>query len=153
MTITVRELAAGDEACWRDLWRSYCKFYETDMPGAITDETWRRLLNPGEPAMFSLVALGDGGAVVGFVNCVLHLNTWTEKPVCYLEDLFVDPTVRNRGAGRALIQAVRERGQADGEHRGWHRIYWRTRNDNTTARTLYDKMADGTDWVTYEISL
>ena len=149
MTVTVRDLAAGDEGRWRDLWKGYCTFYETDMPFAVTDATWARLTDPGEVAMFCLVALGEDGAVTGFVNCVLHPNTWTEKPVCYLEDLFVDPQARNRGAGRALIEAVRERGRAD----GWHRVYWRTRNDNATARALYDTLADGTDWVTYEISL
>ena len=148
MSVTIRDLSPGDEIRWRDLWRGYCTFYETDMPPAVTDETWRRLLDPGEAAMFGLVAQG-GGAVIGFVNCVLHQNTWTEKPVCYLEDLFVDSAARNQGAGRALIEAVRDRGMAE----GWHRVYWRTRENNATARGLYDKVADGTDWATYEISL
>ncbi len=147
--INTRDLTAADEAHWRDLWQGYLTFYESDVPPAVTDETWRRLLAPGEAAMFCLVATGDGDAVVGFVNCVLHLNTWTEKPVCYLEDLFVDPAFRNQGAGRALIEAVRDKGMAE----DWHRVYWRTRDNNTTARTLYDKVADGTDWATYEISL
>jgi GNAT superfamily N-acetyltransferase len=149
MTITIRNITAADEARWRELWQGYLTFYETDVPQAVTDETWARLLNPEEVAMFCLVALGDDGAVVGFVNCVLHLNTWTEKRVCYLEDLFVDPAVRNQGAGRALIEAVREQGRA----RDCHRIYWRTNESNATARALYDTLADGTDWFTYEISL
>ena len=153
MGITIRVLDPGDEIRWRELWRGYCAFYGTEMPPAVTDETWRRLLDPSEAGMFGLVAQGDGGGVVGFVNCILHPNTWSEKSVCYLEDLFVAPEARNRGAGRALIEAVRERGRANGENLGWHRIYWRTRHDNATARTLYDKVADGTDWVTYEISL
>jgi ribosomal protein S18 acetylase RimI-like enzyme len=146
--IHTRDLIAGDEARWRELWKDYLTFYGTDIAAAVTDTTWRRLQDPGEAAMFSLVA-ESGGKVVGFVNCVLHLNTWTEKQICYLEDLFVDAAARNQGAGRALVEAVRERGRAD----GWHRIYWRTQNDNATARALYDTLADGTDWVTYEISL
>ena len=147
MTVTVRDLTAADEARWRELWQGYLAFYESDVAPAVSNTTWSRLLDAGEPAMFGLAAEAENGAVIGIVHCVLHMNTWTEKPICYLEDLFVDAQARNRGAGRALIEAVRERGQ------GWHRIYWRTRNDNTTARALYDTLADGTDWVTYEISL
>ena len=149
MSISVRDLAATDEARWRQLWKGYCDFYETEMPDSVTDETWRRLLDDGAEDMFSLVACNDVENVIGFTNCVLHSITWSEKPVCYLEDLFVDPETRNLGAGSALIEAVSERGRAE----GWHRVYWRTRNDNATARALYDKVAEGTDWVTYEIGL
>ncbi|NQV83156.1 MAG: GNAT family N-acetyltransferase [Rhodospirillales bacterium] len=146
--IHIRDLTVADQDRWRELWKGYLTFYGTDVSPAVTDQTWNRLVEPDEAAMFCLVAQVDT-AVVGFVNCVLHLNTWTEKPVCYLEDLFVDPDVRGRGAGRALIEAVRQRGQTD----NWHRIYWRTHKNNTTARALYDTLAVGTDWVTYEISL
>ncbi len=149
VTVTIRDLAAGDEARWRDLWRGYCEFYETDMPPAVTDTTWTRLLDPGEAAMFGLVAEDKDAAVIGFVNCVLHKNTWTEKPVCYLEDLFTDPATRKLGAGGALIEAVRERARSE----VWHRVYWKTKSDNATARSLYDKVSDLTDWVVYEISL
>lgn len=148
MTVSIRDLTDADEARWRELWQGYLTFYESDVAAAVTDETWARLIDPGRTDMFCLVAETEGG-VIGIVNCVLHGNTWTEKPVCYLEDLFVDPDTRNQGAGRALIEAVIERGQAD----GWHRVYWRTAESNATARALYDTMAKGTDWVTYEVNL
>jgi GNAT superfamily N-acetyltransferase len=149
LSVTIRDIAPGDEARWRDLWKGYCEFYETEMAGSVTDETWRRLLDAKEEGMFSLVACGGEGAVIGFTNCVLHPITWSETPVCYLEDLFVDPGDRNSGAGRALIEAVLEIGRA----KGWHRVYWRTKNDNATARALYDKVSDLTDWVVYEVPL
>ena len=149
MTVTVRDLTAADEARWRELWQGYLTFYESDVAPAVSNTTWSRLLDAGEPAMFGLAAEAENGAVIGIVHCVLHMNTWTEKPICYLEDLFVDPAVRNQGAGRALIEAVREQGRA----RDCHRIYWRTNESNATARALYDTLADGTDWFTYEISL
>lgn len=149
MSVTVRDITAADEARWRELWTGYCEFYHTDMPTEITDDTWRRLLDDGTPDMFSLLACDEGGTVIGFTNCVLHPNTWAKAPMCYLEDLFVAPEARNSGAGRALIEAVRERGQSE----GWRHIYWRTANDNATARALYDKVAKGSNWITYEIGL
>ena len=149
MRLTIRNLEATDEAPWRALWKGYCEFYQTEMAGSVTDETWRRLLDASEEGMFSLVACGKDEAVIGFTNCVVHSITWSETPVCYLEDLFVDPAARNSGAGRALIEAVLEKGRAN----GWHRVYWRTRHDNATARALYDKVSDLTDWVVYEVPL
>ncbi len=149
MRLTIRNLEATDEAPWRALWNGYCEFYETEMAGSVTDETWRRLLDASEEGMFSLVACGEDGNVIGFTNCVVHPITWSETPVCYLEDLFVAPDARNSGAGRALIEAVLEKGRA----KGWHRVYWRTRHDNATARALYDKVSDLTDGVVYEVPL
>ncbi len=149
MSIIIRDIEAADEARWRELWQGYLTFYETEIPSAVTDISWQRLLDANEPGMFSLLACDEDGTVLGFANCVLHPITWTEKPVCYLEDLFIDPAARNQGAGRALIEAVRDRGKA----KGWHRIYWRTKSDNADARVLYDRVADDNDWVTYEIAL
>ena len=114
MSVTIRDLAASDEPRWRQLWKGYCEFYQTEMADSVTDETWRRLLDDGAPEMFSLVAYDDEENVIGFTNCVVHPITWSEKTVCYLEDLFVDPETRNLGAGSALIEAVSERGRAEG---------------------------------------
>jgi len=149
MTLTIRDISPADEARWRELWKGYCDFYETEMADSVTDISWQRLLDANEVNMFSLVACDGKEAVIGFVNCVLHPLTWSVPPVCYLEDLFVAPDTRNLGAGGALIEAVKKRASAE----GWHRIYWKTRNDNDTARSLYDKVADLSEWVVYEISL
>ncbi len=149
MSVTIRDLRPADEDRWRELWQGYCDFYEKALPDEVTDATWRRLLDEKETDMFSLMACDGDGLVVGMVNCVLHPVTWSQAPVCYLEDLFVDPAARKLGAGGALIEAVRERGRT----RNWNRVYWKTKSDNATARSLYDKVADGTDWITYEIAL
>lgn len=145
-TIGVRDLAATDRESWLSLWRGYIAFYKANVPDAATEATWRRLLDPASP-MFGLVAEHGRGQVVGLVNCVLHLNTWTARPVCYLEDLFVVPAARGQGAARALIEAVAGRMRAE----NWHRVYWMTKTDNAVARTLYDKIAPVTDWVRYDI--
>ena len=144
MSIQVRDLTRQDEPRWRELWAGYVAFYQADVSDEITDYTWDRLMDPASP-VFGLVAL-DAGHVVGIVNCVLHENTWALDPVCYLEDLFVDDSLRGRGAGRALMDQVIARAK----ERGWHRVYWMTLHDNSTARALYDKIAPVTDWVRYD---
>jgi GNAT superfamily N-acetyltransferase len=144
----IRPLEIADEAAWRRLWAGYLAFYKRVLDPEITAATWRRLLDPVGSGMVGRVAVLDG-AVVGILHAVIHPNTWSIVPVCYLEDLYVGADVRGRGVGRALIEALAE----EGRHAGWLRIYWRTAADNATAQALYDKLARRTAWVTYELDL
>lgn len=146
MPMLIRPLESRDEVRWRTLWDGYVEFYQASVTADVTDFTWARLLDADCP-VFGLVA-EQGGEVVGIVNGVLHENLWAARPVCYLEDLFVDPQARGNGAGKALIDAVVARAQAE----NWHRVYWRTAADNAQAQALYDKLAKRTGWVTYEVN-
>jgi len=148
MGAIVRPLKTQDKAAWDELWLGYLTFYEnTDLVSKVTDNTWDMISGPRED-VFCLVAEVNG-KVVGFVHCVLHANTWSDKPVCYLQDLFVNPSERGQGAGQALIESINERMKTE----NWHRVYWRTASDNATAQALYDKLATRTGWVTYEVNL
>ena len=40
----LRDPRPADEADWRRLWSGYCKFYETEVPEAVTAATWERML-------------------------------------------------------------------------------------------------------------
>lgn len=139
MSIVIRDARADDEAEWRQLWLAYARFYQVDVPDDATTATWRRILDPAA-SVFARLAEVDG-AVVGFTVCVLHDGTWTAKPLCYLEDLFVASAVRGGGIGRALIEDLIALCHA----RGWSRLYWHTQAENRTARRLYDRfgLADG----------
>jgi GNAT superfamily N-acetyltransferase len=142
----IRPLARTDEDSWRHLWDAYVAFYEASVPEEVTRSTWRRLLEAN--AMIGRVA-EDRGRVVGFSASVLHDCTWTIAPVCYLEDLFVDPDARGRGIGGALIEDLVQLGR----QRGWSRLYWHTRADNLAARRLYDNFAKADDFVRYRLVL
>lgn len=143
MSITIRDLSAQDEPRWRVLWAGYLEFYENaDLDPKITDNTWAMLLAPRDD-VFGLVA-EQNGDVVGFAHGVVHANTWEARPICYLEDLFVDRQARGQGAGRALIEALLARAREN----AWPQVYWRTADDNP-ARALYDQVANKINFVTY----
>jgi GNAT superfamily N-acetyltransferase len=146
--LTIRSLKSTDREKWWELWQGYIKFYKASVSDDVSEVTWQRLLDDEQPAFCRLAEHSDYG-VIAMMNYVLHLNLWTSKPVCYLEDLYTDPAVRGEGAGRALIESLRK----TGEKEGWHRIYWMTAKDNDIARTLYDKVASETHWVRYDINL
>ncbi len=154
--MTIRAAEATDEPAWRRLWAGYNAFYDADVPEPVTAATWARILDPSVDVL-ARVAVGDGGlagfspsaegAIVGFSLCVLHPSTWTLAPVCYLEDLFVDPAARGHGLGRALLQDCLDRARAA----GWPRLYWHTREDNAAARRLYDGFAAADGFVRYRV--
>lgn len=142
--VQVRALEARDRAQWDGLWAGYLEFYEHDLPAEITEHLWRQLLNPSAQP-YAFVAVDSGGQLVGFVHFHFHLSTWSVAGYCYLEDLFVSPAARGKGAGRALIDAVYRAADA----RGAERVYWHTQGTNTGARALYDKVAELTEFVQY----
>ena len=144
----VRPAGRDDFPHWLALWRAYCASLDHAVSDEISEGVWSRILNPREP-IWCLFVSTAGDEPQGLANYVLHPHTWSLKPVCYLEDIFVAPQIRRRGAGRALIEKLAALGQEE----GWRRIYWHTHEGNTRARALYDRIVERTDYVRYDIEL
>ena len=140
----VRPLEEGDRPRWDKLWHGYLSFYEHNLDPAISELTWRRLLDPLVD-VHGLVAERDG-RIVGISHYLFHPSTWSRAGYCYLEDLYVDPGVRGGGIGRALIEAVYQAADA----RGADEVYWFTQTHNETARKLYDRIGKLRGFVIYE---
>ena len=145
--LVIRDPKPGDEAAWRRLWAGYVAFYKSEVSEAVTAATWQRLFMPGSGIVGRMAEWE--GAVSGFTISIVHPRSWALAPICYLEDLFVEPELRGRGLGRALIEDL----IALGRERGWSRLYWHTRQGNATARRLYDRFAKADDFVRYRILL
>ena len=145
--VTVRPIEARDEPRWRVLWDGYCRFYERELSEAITRHTWSRMMDPASP-VHGIVAERHGDGVIGMANYIIHENTWTLTPVCYLEDLFVDPAKRAKGVGRQLIDWLVD---ATKQH-GWSRLYWHTKENNYRARGLYDQYTPHSGFVRYVVT-
>ena len=144
MKISVRPVEATDEGPWLALFRDYITFYEATVPEDVIALTWQRLLSRADN-MMALVATDETGRALGIAALVFHRSTWSPSWYCYLEDLFVAPAARGSGIGRALIEAT----YAEADRRGASRTYWATQDKNETARTLYDRLGQLTDFVQY----
>lgn len=145
MQLAVRRIEPHDRERWLELFRGYIAFYEAVVDEAVIEATWRTLLAPHEADMIGLVAVDEGGHPVGLAHILFHRSTWSTTSYCYLEDLYVDADCRGHGAGAALIAATYREADA----RGATRTYWVTREDNATARSLYDRMAEVAPFVQY----
>jgi GNAT superfamily N-acetyltransferase len=141
--ITIRSVKPGDRAAWEPLWQGYLTFYKSTLASDITDATWRRFFDPLE-RLGAFVAERDG-QLIGIAHYLLHRSTWAPLCYCYLEDLFVEPSVRRSGAGRALIGAV----ETAARDAGASRLYWMTHETNETAQKLYNQVAERPGFVQY----
>ena len=146
MIVSVRKIQSRDHARWCELWEGYCRFYERELSDEITRFTWARIMDTASP-VYSIVADSERDGVIGMANYILHENTWSLTPVCYLEDLFVDPQQREAGVGGQLIDWLR----AEMMRQGWSRLYWHTRENNYRARGLYDKYTPHSGFVRYVV--
>ena len=142
---TVRPLEIGDKQRWLELWNGYLTFYETTLTSEMTELTWERLNDPSF-GINGIVALVDG-QVMGFAHFLFRPSTWAASGYCYLEDLFVDPSIRGAGAGRSLIDAVIVAARAKKSGR----VYWTTKESNTQARVLYDSYSPASEFVQYRL--
>lgn len=147
--LAIRPLEAGDRSGWEQLWIGYHAhgpFGGPPPPAAVTDATFARFL--GNDAMRALVAIQED-ALVGIIHAVFHPVTSSDKPVCFLNDLFVAGTVRRRGVGRRLMEALYDLARAEGASR----VYWHMQADNRTAAELYDKLASRSGHTVFRRSL
>jgi GNAT superfamily N-acetyltransferase len=147
MTLTIRAIEEKDKDQWLKLWAGYLEFYKSTISSEQTELTWKRLIN-NELKMFGFVAESEEG-VIGFTHCLFRPSTWTETDYCYLEDLFVDPSIRGKGVGRALMSKVVELAK----EKNSKRVYWTTQEFNKTARVLYDSIIPVSEFVQYRLKI
>jgi GNAT superfamily N-acetyltransferase len=141
--VIIRPAEPRDEARWRDLWAQYIAFYRGSVSADITAATWQRILDP-HTTIHALVAEKDG-QVIGITNYVYHESTWDTRPICYLQDLYVDPKARGGGAAKKLILACEDAAKAAGAFR----LYWQTQEYNAPARSLYDTITPRSSFIVY----
>jgi len=144
-SVTIRKIERRDEPRWHVLWDGYNRFYEREPNEAVTRHLWTRIFDPASP-VYAIVAERDG-KVVGIANYLIHESTSRLAPVCYLQDLFVDPAERGGGIGRRLIDWL----VAETKAQGWSRLYWHTKENNYRARALYDSYTPRSAFVQYVV--
>lgn len=97
---------------------------------------------------YILIDKNKSDFVVGFFNYILHEDTWSESLSCYVEDAFIKPDYRRTGAMFSIFENLSRRfSQND-----WYRIHWMTERDNKNAQNFYDRIADRTSWIRYELN-
>ena len=101
-----------------------------------------------QPALFGHVAEHEG-EVVGCALWFLNFSTWRGVHGVYLEDLFVRPTHRGKGLGRALLARLAE----VCAERGYARLEWSVLDWNEPSIRFYRAIGavPMNEWITYRL--
>ncbi|WP_033067514.1 GNAT family N-acetyltransferase [Thalassospira australica] len=143
-TIEIRPAVEADRGAWATLFGDYMAFYGCVSSDAALETTWRWIVDPDGP-MECLLAVKNG-RVVGFAQYRAVPETLTGNWFGQLDDLYVVQGSRRAGVALALLARLDKIARA----RGWFKLSWITAADNTTARGLYDRLGNASDWVVYE---
>jgi GNAT superfamily N-acetyltransferase len=103
-----------------------------------------------EPRRFHCLIAEHDGSPAGFALYFYNYSTWRGHAGIYLEDLFVRPEHRGRGAGKALLAAV----AAVAASEGCPRLEWAVLNWNTPAIDFYQSVGalPQSEWTTMRLS-
>lgn len=129
---------------WDALYAAYAAYYKVEQTPEMRDRTWSWIM---EGRIICLMALDDAGRPVGIAHIREFLRPLMSSLAGFLDDLFVDPALRGGGVVDALFNAAKELGREN----NWSVIRWITRDDNYRARSVYDRLATRTNWVTYDL--
>lgn len=149
----VRPVRPDEFEAWSRLFRGYAEFYRWPTSDDHQRQIWGWIHDDRSIVCLVAAPVDADGNETGPIGGLAHLREWV-RPLRgvragYLDDLFVDPELRGRGAVDALYDAMRVLA-AD---RGWPMIRWTTADDNYRARTVYDRLATRTTWITYDMDL
>jgi len=148
----VRHVRADEFDAWTRLFRGYADFYNWPTSDDHQRRIWGWIHDYRTVEALVAVRVDAAGREIGAPEGLAHLREWVRPlrgAVCgYLDDLYVEPSVRGRGAVHALYAEMNRLAR----ERGWAIIRWTTADDNYRARNFYDKVATRTTWITYDMT-
>lgn len=99
--------------------------------------------------VFALICELDGMAI-GSAIYFFNYSTWLAKPGLYLEDLYVMPEYRGKGAGIKLLKTMAK----IAENKGCARFEWSCLDWNTPSREFYHSIGAQAqeEWVSYRMT-
>ncbi|MFL5998215.1 MAG: GNAT family N-acetyltransferase [Streptomyces sp.] len=115
-----------------------------------TEEQLHEALFGPRPAAYAHVATDSTDSVVGYAIWFLNFSTWRGVHGIHLEDLYVRPTARGGGHGKALLTELAR----ICVERGYQRLEWSVLNWNTPAIDFYESLGarPQNEWTVYRLT-
>jgi len=140
---------AEDRPQLLQLIKGYFAFYRIPFPSGSKVEAMVDLLQRDPTLGVQLVA-EQAGHLHGFASLYACLDTLIADRILVMNDLFVDPSSRNRGTGAALFDASLAYASAQ----GYARLDWVTAADNYDAQRFYDRHGGRRGpWISYSAAV
>ena len=141
----IREIQLKDKVQWEKLYKGYADFYKVEMSDKILQIVWNWLHDKSNEVEGLVYEVED--KIVGLAHYRKMPSPLRGQYIGFLDDLFVDPKYRGQKIGEKLINQMKEISKS----KGWNLVRWITRNNNTRAKSLYDRVSEKTTWDVYEL--
>lgn len=137
MPLTIRPAAEDDVPVILQFIRGLAEYEKLLAEVEATGEKLRATLFPraARPAAECVLAFQDD-TPAGFALYFTNYSTFLAKPGLYLEDLFVVPSLRGRGIGKALLLHLARLAN----RRGYGRMEWSVLDWNQPAIEFYESI-------------
>ena len=146
MKITVSNLQQNDRDEWETLYYGYAEFYNMPMNQEILNNIWSWIFDDTN-AFYALIAKDKNEKALGLMHFRAMPSPLRGAYVGFLDDLYVITAARGAGVVDSLFQSLND----FANNQGWPFVRWVTADNNYRGRAVYDKIAERTQWVTYQM--
>ncbi|MER5753055.1 GNAT family N-acetyltransferase [Streptomyces sp. NPDC002088] len=147
----IRTATPADIPALHTLIRDLAEYEKAPQEAKATPEQLHQALFGEHPAAFAHIAEDDHtGEAVGFALWFLNFSTWRGVHGIYLEDLYIRPTARGTGHGKALLTELAR----ICVERGYQRLEWSVLNWNRPAINFYESLGarPQDEWTVYRLT-
>jgi len=147
--LDIRPAQPDDVTLILDLIKGLAEYERAPEQAKATAQDIEKALFQPNPRAKALICSVDGQPA-GFALYFYNFSTWTGKSGIYLEDLFIEPAYRGRGAGKALLRALARIAIAE----DCTRFEWSVLDWNEPAIRFYEAFGaePQSEWLGYRLS-
>jgi len=145
----IRPATPADAATIATLVRELAEYEKLLHEAQASADDFQRELESPSPVIRVFLAEWDG-APVGFALYFFNFSTFVGRAGLYLEDLFVRPSMRGKGVGRALLRALAR----EARERGCGRMEWAVLDWNEPALDFYRSLGARPlkEWIVHRLT-
>lgn len=141
----IRQIKLKDREQWEKLYRDYANFSGVKVNKKIMHTVWNWLHD--KTHNLKCLVYESKREIVAFAIYTSMPRTLSGKNIGFLDDLFVDANFRGKRIGEKLLKKLND----IAGYKNWDFVRWISRQDNLSANTLYNRIAEKTTWDIYEI--
>jgi diamine N-acetyltransferase len=149
MSLSIRRARPGEAGLVLDFVRELAEYEKLSHEVEATEADIADALFGSDPRLFCAIAEWNGEPV-GFAVWFLNFSTFSGRHGIYLEDLYVRPSHRGRGLGKALLVYLAK----ECVDNGWSRLQWAVLDWNAPSIAFYKSLGAAMldDWTLCRVS-
>jgi len=147
--LTIRVATENDAGILFKFIKELAIYEKAEHEVLATEQTIKSSMFSDNSNVHALICELDGEAI-GSAIYFYNYSTWLAKSGLYLEDLYVSPEYRGKGAGIKLLKALAKTAvEKDCARFEWSCLDW-----NTPSRDFYSSIGakDQPEWVSYRMT-